>query len=133
MAAFRSKVPLYQLPIFKVLVVQAFVAIGLALAFWLIKGLNAGGSASLGGLIALLPNLYFALKAFRYFGAQSAVAVTLSLWTGEMGKYMLTAALFVLVFLVIKPLDIAALFISYFLVLIVSSFGLLLVKKSFKN
>lgn len=133
MAAFRNKVPLYQLPIFKVLVVQAFVAIGLAIAFWLIKGLNAGGSASLGGLIALLPNLYFALKAFRYFGAQSAVAVTLSLWTGEMGKYMLTAALFVLVFLVIKPLDIAALFISYFLVLIVSSFGLLLVKKSFKN
>lgn len=131
MVAFRNKVPLYQLPIFKILVVQAVVALGLALAFLLIKGLNAGGGALLGGLIAILPNLYFALKAFRYFGAQSAVAVTLSLWTGEMGKYMLTAALFVLVFLVIKPLDIAALFISYFLVLIVSSFGLLLVKKKF--
>lgn len=130
--AFRNKVPLYQLPIFKVLVVQAVVALALALAFLLIKGLNAGFCAFLGGLIAILPNLYFALKTFRYFGAQSAVAVTLSLWTGEMGKYILTAALFVLVFLAIKPLDITALFISYFLVLIVSSLGLLLVKKSFK-
>lgn len=130
--AFRNKVPIHQLPAFKVLVTQALVAIGLALAF-LLKDLNAGFCALLGGSIALLPNIYFALKAFRYFGAQSVMATTLSLWSGEMGKYVLTAALFVLVFLAIKPIDLIALFISYFIVLIVSSLGLLLVKKSFKK
>lgn len=131
--AFRNKVPLHQLPIFKVLVVQALVTIGLAVVFLIGKNVNAGFCALLGGLIALLPNIYFALKTFRYFGAQSAMAITLSLWSGEMGKYVLTAALFVLVFLAIKPTDLIALFISYFIVLIVSSLGLLLVKKSFKK
>lgn len=130
--AFRNKLPIYQLPVFKVLVIQALVAIGLALAF-LLKDLNASFCALLGGLIALLPNIYFALKTFRYFGAQSAMAITLSLWTGEMGKYVLTAALFVLVFLAVKPINLVALFLSYFIVLIVSSLGLLLVKKSFKK
>lgn len=131
--AFHNKVPLYRLPIFRLLAIQALVTLGLSLVFFVFKGLNAGFSALLGGMIVLMPNVYFMLKTFRYFGARSAVAITLSLWTGEAGKFVLTAALFVLVFLTIKPLHLMALFISYFLVLMVSSFGLLLVKKSFKK
>lgn len=131
--AFHSKVPLHQLPVFRLLVIQALVALVLAIIFMIFQGVNAGFSALLGGMISLIPNVYFALKTFRYFGARSAVAITLSLWTGEAGKFILTAALFILVFLTIKPVYLMALFISYFLVLMVSSFGLLLVKRSFKK
>lgn len=131
--AFRNKTPLHQLAISKLLLAQALVGIIAVLFFLLVEGKAAAGNAILGGLIALLPNVYFALKTFRYFGAQSAVSITLSLWSGEMGKYVLTVAMFVFVFMVIKPTNLIALFISYFLVLIVSSFGLLLVKKSFKK
>ena len=131
--AFHNKVPLYRLPIFKVLVIQVLVTLTLAFFFMVFQSLNAGFSALLGGMITLIPNIYFALKAFRYFGAQSSVAIILSLWTGEAGKFVLTAALFILVFLAIKSIDVVALFVSYFLVLMVSSFGLLLVKKSFKK
>lgn len=131
--AFHNKVPLYRLPIFRVLVIQALVTLGMAFVFFIFKGSNAGLSALLGGMIALIPNTYFALKTFRYFGAQSAVAVTLSLWAGEAGKFVLTAVLFVLVFFTIKPIHLMALFITYFFVLVVASFGLLLVKKRFKK
>lgn len=131
--AFRHKVPLYQLPVFKILVVQLLVTICIAVVWLLAKGLNASFCGLLGGLIVLIPNSYLALKTFRYFGAQSAVAITLALWTGEIGKYILTAVLFVLVFLTIKPLDIMVLFTSYFLVLLTSSLGLILVRQSFKN
>lgn len=131
--AFRNKVPLYRLPVFKVLIVQALVTVCLALIFLVGKNLSAGYSALLGGLIAFIPNIYFALKTFRYFGARSALAVTLSLWSGEMGKYVLTAALFVLVFMLVKAINLKALFISYFIVLLISSFGLLLVKQSVRK
>lgn len=131
--AFRHKVPLYQLPVFKVLVLQVLATICLALFLLVIKGQNASYCGFLGGLIALLPNSYFALKAFRYFGARSAVAVALSLWTGEMGKYILTAVMFVLVFLAVKPQEILVLFTCYFLVLLIPSLGLILVKQSFKS
>lgn len=131
--AFRNKIPFRQLAISKLLLAQALVGVVIAVVFLLAEGVSAAGSALLGGLIALLPNIYFALKTFRYFGAQSAVSITLSLWTGEMGKYVLTVAMFVFVFVVIKPNNLVALFVSYFLVLIVSSLGLILVKKSFKK
>lgn len=131
--AFRNKTPLHQLAISKLLLAQILMSVVIAMGFLLANGMNAAGSAMLGGFIAFLPNIYFALKTFRYFGAQSAMAVTLSLWTGELGKYALTVGLFIFVFLVIKPTNLIALFIGYFVVLMVASLGLLLVKKSFRK
>ncbi|AWM81613.1 hypothetical protein DKL61_15410 [Gammaproteobacteria bacterium ESL0073] len=131
--AFRNKTPLYQLAISKLLLAQVLMSVVIAVVFLLAEGINAAGNAMLGGLIVLLPNIYFALKAFRYFGAQSALAITLAFWSGEMGKYVLTVGLFVFVFLVVKPNNFIALFMGYFAVLMVSALGLLLVKKSFRK
>jgi len=96
-------------------------------------GWVAGYSALLGGLIAWLANLYFAHKAFRYFGARSVKAVVQSLWSGEMGKLILTAALFALVFVGVRPLELLALFGGYLLVLGTGASALLLVRNNPKH
>lgn len=43
-----------------------------------------------GGMIAIIPHLYFAVYAFRYRGATSAVRVARSFYRGEAGKFILT-------------------------------------------
>jgi len=129
----RNKTPLHRLPVVRVLVVQAIVAFGTGAIFAVIFGMVAGYSGLLGGLIALLANLYFAFKAFRYFGARSAKAIVQSLWAGEMGKQILAAALFALVFVGVNPLQPAALFVGYLLVLGAGASALLLMKNNPKH
>ena len=113
---------------YPVLSSQLMVGLVTALAALLWKGPVAGYSALIGGMIAWLPNAYFAYKAFRYFGARSAKAIVQSFWSGEMGKLFLTAALFALVFAGVKQLNVAALFAGYGLVLGTGACALLLVK-----
>ncbi|MEE4464977.1 F0F1 ATP synthase subunit I [Azotobacter chroococcum] len=129
----RNRTPLHRLPVFRVLVVQALTGLVTAFACGVFWGLVAGYSALLGGLIAWLANLYFAHKAFRYFGARSAKAVVQSLWSGEMGKLILTAALFALVFVGVQPLEPLALFGGYLLVLGVGASALLLMRNKPKH
>lgn len=126
--SFRNKTPLHRLAVFPLLLTQLAVAIAAAMLGWLWKGPEAGYSTLLGGLIGFLPNLYFTYKAFRYFGARSVRAIVQSFWSGEMGKLILTAALFALVFAGVERLNVAALFVGYALVLGTSACALLLVK-----
>lgn len=126
--SFRNKTPLHRHPVFPLLLTQTGMVVLAGLLGWLWKGPVAGYSALLGGMIGLLPNLYFTYKAFRYFGARSAKAIVQSLWSGEMGKLILTAALFALVFAGVERLNVAALFAGYGLVLGTAACALLLVK-----
>ena len=124
----RNKTPFHRLPAFRVLLMQAMVVVATAVSCGLVFGMVAGYSALCGGLIALSANVYFAYKAFRYFGARSTRAIIQSFWSGEMGKQILAAALFALVFVGVKELNVAALFVGYGLVLGTSASALLLVK-----
>jgi ATP synthase protein I len=119
---FRNKTPLHRLPVFRVLRAQALVTVLMAATCAGVFGVVAGYSALLGGLIALVANLYFAYKAFRFFGARSAQAIVQSFWSGEMGKLILTAALFAL-----------ALFAGYVLALGTGASALLLMKSNPKH
>ena len=69
--AIRNKTPFTQQPGFPVLLLQAGISLLASMLFVISKGQTAGYSALLGGLIALIPNAFFAYKAFRYFGARS--------------------------------------------------------------
>jgi len=129
----RNNTPLHRLPIFHVIRVQALMTLVVALACGGLWGSVAGYSGLLGGLIALLANVFFAYKAFRYFGARSSKAIVQSFWSGEMGKQILTAALFALVFVGVKPLQPVALFAGYLLVLGTGASGLLLMRKNPKH
>ena len=70
--------------------------------FW---GYPYAKSAFIGGLVAIIPNMIFAYKAFRFAGAQSSRKVMESFYSGAKLKMLYTALLFALVFkfLVIEP------------------------------
>lgn len=70
-------------------------------------------SVLIGGLIYLIPNMYFALYAFRFQGAHSARSVLLSFYRGEMGKFLLSGVGFAIAFTLVKPLDVLMLFSIY--------------------
>jgi len=97
----------------QILVGQFLAMFGVAAAGWLIGGELAALSALLGGFIAWLPNMYFALRAFRYRGARAAHKIVRSFYAGAFGKMILTMALFAIVFIKIKPLSALALFVGF--------------------
>ncbi|WP_346838256.1 ATP synthase subunit I [Microbulbifer sp. SAOS-129_SWC] len=80
-------------------------------------------SVVLGGALCALPNTYFGLRAFRggrgERGARAARQVLENFYRGETGKFVLTLAGFAAVFAAVRPLNPAALFISYGLCVIV--------------
>jgi ATP synthase protein I len=93
------------------------VVVLVAITF-LIKSPVAAYSALAGGLIFTLPNAYFARKAFRHAGARSAQQIVSSFYQGEAGKLILSAVLFTMAFKWIQPLDVAALFLSFAIMLV---------------
>lgn len=76
-------------------------------------------SALLGGLICIAPSAYFARFAFKYSGAKATVKVAQSFYLGEAGKFVLTAVLFAIVFIVVDPLNAGILFITYTVIVLV--------------
>ncbi|ONF44520.1 F0F1 ATP synthase subunit I [Marinobacter lutaoensis] len=104
-------------PIARWFLIEGVILVFVSLAFSL-RGQVAGYSALVGGLIFLLPHGYFALKAFRYAGARSAKKIINSFYQGEAGKLILCAILFTMAFKWIQPLDIAALFLTFAIMLV---------------
>jgi ATP synthase protein I len=106
---------------FRALVIRRLIAIqlGLTLVIALISlsigGVKAFASATLGGLVCLLPNLFFAWLVFKYQGARRAKKIVHTFYKAEAIKTILTIVLFAIVFIMfdIVPL---AFFISYLVV-----------------
>ncbi len=67
-------------------------------------------SALCGGLVAIAPQAYFAALAFRRRGANAARSIARSGYAGEVGKFMLSAAGFAVVFAAVRPIDAPAVF-----------------------
>ena len=62
-------------------------------------GKDAASAALVGGWIATLANLYFAIQAFRYTGARSSEQVMRTFYRGEAGKFVIVMMLFLAAFL----------------------------------
>jgi ATP synthase protein I len=82
----------------KVVFLQGTLALTSAVLVFVIWGAFAAQSALFGGVVATLPNLVFALYAFRYAGARQAKLVYTSFKRGNGLKFLLTILLFTLVF-----------------------------------
>ncbi|MBD1581845.1 ATP synthase subunit I [Pseudoalteromonas sp. S16_S37] len=97
---------------------QGVVALAIAVIVFICWGALAAQSALAGGVIAVLPNLVFAIYAFRYMGASKANQVHQSFKRGAGLKFLLTTALFLVAFkvLVLTP---SWLIVSFVLVTIV--------------
>ncbi len=80
-------------------------------------------SALAGGLIAILPQAFFAARLFRHRGARSAQQVARSGYAGEVGKFALSAAGFALVFATMRPISGLAVFTAYLLMMVMQIAG----------
>lgn len=126
--AIRNKTPFYRLELFNSLVAQTIVALLLVATAAVTRGQVAASSAAMGSGIALLANAYFMYKAFKFFGARSMAAIVQSFWAGQAGKIFMTAVLFALVFVTVKPLNVVFLFTGYIFVHVTSVVSLWLSK-----
>jgi ATP synthase protein I len=73
-------------------------------------------SALTGGLIATIANAWFAYKVFRVSPDSAAQTMLASAYMGEIYKIILTGALFICAFVLIKPISAVALLITYFVI-----------------
>jgi len=70
-----------------------------------------------GGLVAIVPQAYFAVLAFRWRGARSTRAIARSGYVGELGKFVLSAAGFALIFALVRPISGPAVIAGYLVML----------------
>ena len=103
---------------------QLLAAVIAGLLGWLMAGRLSGMSALLGGVIALLPNVYFAWKLGVRDDRRTARQVVSSLYGGELIKLLMTAALFAAIYH-IPGVRMLPLFGGYILALTVFWFALL--------
>ncbi|MFL3653934.1 MAG: ATP synthase subunit I [Halioglobus sp.] len=87
-----------------------------------------------GGFIAIVPQAYFALRAFSWRGARSAQAMARASYAGEVGKFALSVAGFALVFIMLRPISGLAVFAGFFAMLAIQIIGSgLLLKGSWRK
>ena len=94
------------------IVVQLILTVLLSVAL-VIYDFTVAYSALTGGLIATLANAWFALKIFRVKSKASPEVILAAFYVGEIYKFVLTGAMFVIAFVLIKPLSIVALLLMY--------------------
>jgi len=80
----------------------------------LVYDFTAAYSALTGGLIATLANAWFALKVFRVMPGAAPEILLAAFYAGEIYRFLLTGAMFIIVFVLIKPINIVALLGIYF-------------------
>lgn len=95
--------------------VQAGLTLFLAALCLLMGGTKAAYSAILGGIVCMVPNIFFARSLFRYQGARSAKKIVNAFYKGEAIKIILSIVLFAIVF-IIGNINALAFFITYIVV-----------------
>ncbi|GGC10688.1 hypothetical protein GCM10011352_41450 [Marinobacterium zhoushanense] len=99
----------------KVYLIQSGLLLAIA-AGLLLKSPVESYSALIGGLLYLLPNLYFTWRVlYSKRPAETAQQVVISLYASEIGKMVLAAGLFSATFLLVDPLSPFSLFLTFIL------------------
>jgi ATP synthase protein I len=101
-----------------------------ALVVFVTLGAVTAGSVLLGGIISILPNAYFAHCVFRHAGARSIEKAVRSTYQGELIKLLMMGAGFGLVFALVEPIAVPAVFGGF---LVVHVGGLLAVVRQFRQ
>jgi len=83
-----------------------------ALLLWCFNPV-AAYSVVYGGLIYWLPNAYFTWLIFCYHNVQSPTVLVQSFYRGEVGKFLLTATGFAVIFVFVDSLSYLAVFAAY--------------------
>jgi len=107
------------------LLAQACVSVVVAAVAWVWAGQIAGMSAMLGGVTAVVPNAFLAARLLQPSRDESAKAMMRSAWLGEIGKLLLTALLFGVIFGFVRPIQPLAVFAGFIAAQLVVFGGLL--------
>ena len=107
-------------PIGRWLAIEMLVLIIVSLVWMLESGL-AGYSAFIGGLIFVIPNMYFAHQVYRYQGARYARLMVGNLFRAESTKVALTAVFFAAVFTLMEPVHAPALLFTFAVMVVAGS------------
>lgn len=99
--------------ILRVLVAQAGLTALLAAIFLSVDGPVSGYSALLGGLTAVVPNAFLALRLMVPRRRPGAAALVRAAYIGELGKVTLTVIMFGAIFIGVRPLAAGALFTGF--------------------
>ena len=89
---------------FRILLAQLGAGVVVAVSGQLSAGVVAGYSALLGGLICVVPNSFLALRMFAGSLLSDPRRALTATYVGAAGKWLLTAALFAVVFMLVRPL-----------------------------
>jgi ATP synthase protein I len=100
-----------------ILLVQAGVCLGVGGLAWLWAGETAAVSALLGGAAAVIPNAFLAARLLA--ARATAPAVLRAAWIGELGKLLLTATAFIVIFAFVRPISAPAVFAGFIAVQLV--------------
>jgi len=97
---------------------QALISTLIPVIMLCVAGKEAALAALIGGWIAVLANLYFAIQAFRYSGARASLQMVKSFYRGEAGKFVIVILLFITAFKVLPGVreSAAYLFSAFFVV-----------------
>ena len=109
-------------PVHRITLAQLVVLVPLCLLLLALDKVCAYSVLS-GGLVAIVPQAYFAALAFRWRGARSARAMARSGYTGEIGKFLLSIAGFAVVFAAVRPIDGLAVFAGFLAMLAIQITG----------
>ncbi len=88
----------------------------LLLGWYWPEGWTAAYSAFTGGMIATLANAWFAYKVLGRGLSEDPATVLRGFYWGELNKILFTSAMFVAAFVLIRPVNAAALLAVYFFV-----------------
>ncbi len=109
-------------PVHRITLAQLVLLVLLSLGMLAVDRVVAYSVLS-GGLVAIVPQAYFAVLAFRWRGAQSASAIARSSYAGVLGKFLLSIAGFALVFAAVRPIDGPSVFVGYLAMLVAQITG----------
>lgn len=112
-------------PVAMILLGQLIVSAVLAMLFWGIGGRIAGYSALLGGLTCVIPNAFLALRLVAPRRDAGARGLVRAAYIGELGKIALTVLMFSLVFTLVRPIAVGALFTGFIAATLVTFSGFL--------
>ena len=109
-------------PVHRITLAQVAVLVPLCLVVSSVDGVKAY-SILAGGLIAIIPQAWFARMAFRRSGARAARDIARLSYAGEIGKFLLSMAGFAVVFATVRPIDGLAVFAGFIAMLVIQITG----------
>ncbi len=108
---------------YKMLGIEALVTVLAVIVIYLLDDVETARSVAIGALAYIVPNAYFAKYVFRYSAAVSAEFAIRWFYVGEIVKIFATVLVFAMAFFWTKEMDVAALFATYIVMLVLNLWG----------